>query len=212
MPGRKVPEAQRRGEILRAAYAVACRERLTGLTARAVAAEAGVSSGLVFFHFETVDRLLVALLDWLLERTIAPGEATEAAREVAREGELPEADPGARLIAVIAHDIRALPRQRERVELFFDFWVLGTRRPAIRRKISAALERLRESFVPLAQAVIDAEPERYGTTTAEGLAGVVTGFLHGCSLQIVTSPARFDVEQALATLEALVRHPASAAS
>ena len=49
MPGRKEPEEERRDAILRAAYVVATRERLGGVTARAVAAEAGVSSGLVFF-------------------------------------------------------------------------------------------------------------------------------------------------------------------
>ena len=30
-----------------------------------------MSSGLVFFYFESIDNLLVALLDWLLERTVA---------------------------------------------------------------------------------------------------------------------------------------------
>ena len=58
MPGRKVPEEQRRLEILKAAYRVAARDRLTGLTAQAVAAEAGVSKGLVFFHFGNRDALL----------------------------------------------------------------------------------------------------------------------------------------------------------
>src|SRR4028119_548076 len=107
MPGRKIPEEQRREGILRAAFAVAAREGLAGVqaravggggggrggaerrraafavaareglagvTARAVAAEAGVSSGLVFFHFGTVDALLAALLDWLLARTLVAGE------------------------------------------------------------------------------------------------------------------------------------------
>jgi AcrR family transcriptional regulator len=74
MPGRKAPEEQRREEILRAAYRVAARERLAGLTGRAVAAEAGVSSGLVFFHFGDRDGLLVALLEWLLEVTVVGPE------------------------------------------------------------------------------------------------------------------------------------------
>jgi AcrR family transcriptional regulator len=208
MPGRKEPEEERRRAILRAAYTVAARERLTGLTARAVAAEAGVSSGLVFFYFGSIEKLQIALLDWLLERAVASGEATE----VPLPEDVPAGDPAARLIAIIAHDVRGLPRQRDRVELFFDFWVLGTRRPVIRRKISLALARLRASFVPLAQAVIDAESERWAGTTAEGLANVVTSFLRGCSLQLVTNPTQFDVEQSLAAIEALVRHPVTAAS
>src|SRR5688500_134685 len=150
MPGRKEPEQERRDAILRAAYVVAARERLGGVTARAVAAEAGVSSGLVFFYFDSVDNLLVALLDWLLDRTITshPDDYTPAV-----------GDPAARLIASVAGAVRRLPRHRERVELFFDYWVLGTRHPVIRRKIRRALAAYRESYVAGAQAVIDADPE-----------------------------------------------------
>jgi AcrR family transcriptional regulator len=204
VPGRKEPEEERRDAILRAAYAVAARERLGGVTARAVAAEAGVSSGLVFFYFESIDNLLVALLDWLLERTVA------RAQRVPMTDEVTDTDPADRLIASVAAAIRRLPRERERVELFFDYWVLGTRHPAIRRKIRRALALYRESHLAGAQAVIDAHPERYAATTADGLADVIASFLYGCALQIVTDPARFDVERTLMTLDALVRQPVAA--
>jgi TetR/AcrR family transcriptional regulator, transcriptional repressor of bet genes len=201
MPGRKEPEQERRDAILRAAYVVAARERLGGVTARAVAAEAGVSSGLVFFYFDSVDNLLVALLDWLLERTITshPDDHMPAT-----------GDPAARLIASVAGAVRRLPRHRERVELFFDYWVLGTRHPVIRRKIRRALAAYRESYVAGAQAVIDADPERYANTSPEGLAEVIASLLYGCSMQLVTSPTQFDAERTLATLETLVRHPVPA--
>ena len=203
MPGRKEPEEERRDAILRATYVVAARERLGGVTARAVAAEAGVSSGLVFFYFESIDNLLVALLDWLLERTVARAQLVPTV-------DLADADPAAQLIASVAAAIRRLPRERERVELFFDYWVLGTRHPAIRRKIRRALALYRESYLVGAQAVIDAHPERYAATTADGLADVIASVLYGCALQIVTDPARFDVERTLATLDALVRQPVTA--
>ena len=122
---RRGTEEERREEILRAAYAVATRERLAGVTGRAVAAEAGVSSGLVFFYFESVDGLLTALLDWLLARTIVAGEIS---------GIFDVADPAERMMAVIGRDVERLPRQRERVELFFDYWVLGTRSPEIQTR------------------------------------------------------------------------------
>jgi TetR/AcrR family transcriptional regulator, transcriptional repressor of bet genes len=204
MPGRKEPEEERRDAILRAAYVVATRERLGGVTARAVAAEAGVSSGLVFFYFESIDNLLVALLDWMLERTIAVPPPDPAAVPLASS--VP-ADPASRLVANVAGALRHLPRHRERVELFFDYWVLGTRHPVIRRKIRRALAVYRESYVAGAQAVIDADPERYASTTAEGLADVIASFLYGCSMQLVTNPTQFDAERTLATLDALVRHP-----
>ena len=204
MPGRKATEAERREAILRAAFVVAARERLTGVTARAVATEAGVSSGLVFFYFESVDGLLVELLDWLLARTIVAGEIQQAAADGAH--------PAARMMTVIARDIERLPAQRERVELFFDYWVLGTRHPAVRRMIRKALDRYRASFLPLADAVVRADPERYGQVSAEGLAAVAAGFVEGCALQVVMDPKQFDVRRAMATLAALVRSPEPAAA
>jgi len=69
MPGRKASEQTRRDQIIRAAYDIAARRGLHGLTVRQVAAKAGLSSGLVLFHFKSKDRLIIALLDWLLETT-----------------------------------------------------------------------------------------------------------------------------------------------
>jgi len=203
MPGRRAPEEQRREEILRAAYAVGARERLGGVTARAVAAEAGVSSGLVFFYFETLDALLVALLDWLLGRTIL------ASGPLARTP-----TPGTaadRMLAAIRSDVEWLPRQRERVELLVDYWVLGTRHPVIRRKMRRALERYRASFLPLAAAVLDADPERYAGLSPEGLAAVAAGFVEGCAMQVVMDPSQFDIERSMVTLTALVRTPVTVA-
>ena len=205
MPGRKEPEEERRDAILRAAYTVAARERLGGVTARAVAAEAGVSSGLVFFYFDSIDNLLVALLDWMLERTMAmpDRESTSPAMEMST-------DPATRLVTTVATALRRLPRHRDRVGLFFDYWVLGTRHPVIRRKIRRALAGYRASYIAGAQAVIDADPERYAGTSAEALADVIASFLYGCSMQLVTNPAQFDADRTLAALDALVRHPVAA--
>jgi len=188
--------------MLRAAFVIAARERLAGVTARAVAAKAGVSSGLVFFHFESVDGLLVDLLDWLLERTIVAGELGADAF-----GDLP---PAARMMAAVRRDVERLPGTRERVELFFDYWVLGTRHPLVKRKIRAALDRYRDSFRPLAAAMIAADPERYVGTTAEGLASVAASFVEGCALQVVMDPRGFDTERSMATLAALVHAGAAA--
>lgn len=196
MPGKKAPEEQRRDEILRAAFAVAARDGLAGVSARSVAAEAGVSTGLLFFHFKSVDLLLVALLDWVLERTIVAGEVDGLTAAIA--------DPAARMMAIVRRDVERLPRQRVRVELFFDFWVVGTRHPLVRRKIRAALDRYRQSLRPTADAVVASAPARWAGVTADGLAGVVASYIEGCALQAVMDPGRFDVEQSMTTLAALV--------
>ena len=138
MGGRKLPEEERRAAILRAAYAVATREGLAGVTARAVAAEAGVSSGLVFFHFGEKDALLAALLDWVLASTLVAGELPTAALLASMP---PDATASERMLAVVRRDLLALRRARARVELFFAYWVLGTHDPVIRQTIRAALAR-----------------------------------------------------------------------
>jgi AcrR family transcriptional regulator len=206
MAGRKIPEEQRREGILRAAFAVAAREGLAGVTARAVAGEAGVSSGLVFFHFHTVDALLAELLEWLLAHTFV---AAERPRSAAAHD-----SAAARMLVVVRRDLDALPRARRRVELFFDYWVRGTRDPAVRGTIRGALDRYQAAFVPLAAALVAEAPAgRYGpdaTAAAAGLATVAATFVEGCALRVVLDPAGFDVDAAMATLAALVRAPAAA--
>lgn len=195
MPGQKAPEDQRREDILRAAYRVAARDRLTGLTVRNVAAEAGVSNGLVFFYFGSREHLLSELLDWLLEATLVAADTAQVKHI---------RSPEERMLAVVRRDVEALPRQRARVALFFDYWVMGTRSPEIQRKIRAALDRYRDAFRPLAQAMIEAEPERYARAGAEGLAAVVAGFIEGCAIQVVMDPDNFDVARYMETVQTLV--------
>jgi hypothetical protein len=90
------------------------------------------------------------------------------------------------------------------VELFFDYWVMGTRHPEIQKMIRDALDRYRDALRPLAEAVMEAEPARYEDVTADGLAAVAAGFIEGCALQIVMDPGRFEVEAYLRSLHALV--------
>jgi TetR/AcrR family transcriptional regulator, transcriptional repressor of bet genes len=198
MPRRRAPEDERRGEILRAAAKVAARERLTGLTVQRVAEEAGVSKGLVFFYFESRDTLLVSLLEWILERTLVAQVDEEIIRSET---------PQQRLFAVLRHDIERLPAARERVELFFDYWVMGTRHPEIQRMIRDALTRYRDALRPFAEEVAAADPERYRQVGAEGLAAVAASFIEGCALQVVMDPEGFDVARYLETVRALVARP-----
>ena len=201
MPGPKVPEDQRREEVLAAAYRVAARDRLGGLTTRAVAKEAGVSNGLVFFHFVSREGLVLALLDRLLETTVlAPDRAG-----------MEEASPVLRLLRTIERDVEGLPANRNRVALLIDFWVMGTQHAEVQTRIRKALSDYREASLPLTSAAIESEPERYPGVTPESLAAVATGFIEGCALQVVMDPERFDVAAYLSTLRALVLHEAPSA-
>ena len=195
MPGRRAPEEARREQILAAAFAVATRTRLEGLTIREVAREAGLSPGLVLFHLGSRDALLVALLDWLLAETIV-GEATPDILAL----------PGAstRLLALVARELELLPGRRSRLELFFDFWVAGIGHKPIRGRIQRALQRYRDAILPLADAVVAEEPARFPGVTGADLAGLVVALIEGCVMQAVVDPRAFDVGRALATITAVV--------
>lgn len=197
MPGEKLPEPERREAILEGAYRVAVRDRLGGLSMRAVAEAAGVSKGLVFFHFSDRTSLLLALLDWMLAR----GPRVEVPPELESRTDL---HPARRLVELVGHQVALLAERRDRVELFLDFWVLGTGVPEIQDRIRSAFDRYREQFVPYTEAVVSALPGRFEATGAEGLAAVVVSFIEGCALQLSADPSRFDVDRYMSAVRGLV--------
>lgn len=80
----------RRSELVRAAYRVMARDGVHRVPLDQVARAAGVSKGLVLYHFETKDNLVLAALEWVL------GATAERIRRAVRA-----ADPGAAVSAVI---------------------------------------------------------------------------------------------------------------
>jgi AcrR family transcriptional regulator len=197
MPGRKAPEADRKEQILKAALRIAARDGLKGLTIRSVAAEAGLSSGLVLFHFSSKDALLSAALEVLLETTAV----LKVGHNIARIP--PSLD---RLLALLRQEMERLARDPWRIRLFFEYWVLGTRHPVIRRRIRAQLAAYRRAFLPLAAGVLAAEPERFAGVTAQGLATVSVGLVKGCAFQAVIDLKHFDIGQFVLAAEALMEH------
>lgn len=194
MPGTKAPEEERRSQILAAAFDVAARRGLDGLTTRLVAQRAQLSAGLVPFHFKTREHLLVALLDWLLATTTVLHVTDDIAG-------IPE--PLARFLALLEREMHRLSSEPRRIRLFFDYWVMGTRHPEIRRKMRAELGRYREAFRPMAEEILRAEPERFGRVTPAGLAGLAVSFIKGCAIQSIIDP-RFDIDEYLAAAHSLL--------
>lgn len=198
MPGVKAPEQERRAQILDAAVAVATAERIDGLTVRKVAEAARLSPGLVFFHFGSKEQLLLDLLDRVLEEIIGrrpPEDATGS--------------PSARdaLLGYARRELERLPSEREFVELFFDFWVVGTRHPDVRRRMSEAMAAYRNSFEPLSSRIVAEESARFAGVPAGDVARIIVSFVHGTAFQAVLEPGHFDVDALMAALEALVPPP-----
>jgi TetR/AcrR family transcriptional regulator, transcriptional repressor of bet genes len=194
MPGQKAAEDLRREQILRAAYEVAAREGLDGLTVRDVAAKAGLSSGLVLFHFETKAQLLLALLDWVLETTTVLHVTPDIAQI---------SSPLDRLTTLLQREMNRLSSEPRRIRVFFDFWARGIRNARIRSRMRAELDRYREAFRPIAVEVLRTESERFAHVSADGLAAVAVGFIKGCAVQSMIDP-QFDIKQFVAAAQGLV--------
>jgi len=196
MPGKRVPESERREQIVAATYLVAAEHGLWETTILRVAAAANVSPGLIIFHFETRRQLLLALLDHLLSSTtvLLVGPSIAA---------LPS--PTDRLIAVLRGEMSRLTSEPLRIRLTFDFWMAGVRDEAIRRRLQTEFARYRDSFRPLAEEVVRAEPDRFAGVTPDGLAGLSVSIIKGCAVQSIIDAEHFDVGDHLAAAAGLLQ-------
>lgn len=195
MPGKKASEEVRREQIVQAAFRVATHEGLAQLTMRLVAAEAGLSNGLVFFHFKSKEALLLALLDWLLVSLFETWQVSE------------NLSPAERLFAWLQFDFQDLSQDeqgRERLRLFLSYWPLATHDPVIDERIQDALEHSRQTLLPIVEAMIESEPRRFRHVTPEGLVSVVLAMTQGSAMQSLLSNHRVDAEQILSAIRALL--------
>jgi len=195
MTGRPAPEDVRREQILRAAYDVAARDGLGGLTVRAVAAEADVSHALVLFYFKRKERLLRELLDWLIANT----PMLDPTEDVPRSTTAME-----RLHRLLQREIDRVIRDPGHTRLFFEYWALGARRPVIRVRIGGELARYRSVFRAVMQDLLVAEPSTFPGATPEGMAAVAVSWIHGCAVQALSDPEHFDTVAYLATARGIV--------
>ena len=195
MPGQRAPEEARREQIVRAAYDVALHTGISGVTLRAVAAEAGLSHGLVLFHFKRKDEVIGALLD----RVLATTAMHHLSDEVARSRRAPN-----RLGVVLLGELERLARDPRGMRLFFEYWALGVRHAAIRHKIAAALERYRAAFRSLAGETLSSGVPQAAAVTPDALAAVAVSLINGCAVQMMIDPERFDTAAYLAAVRELV--------
>jgi AcrR family transcriptional regulator len=199
MPGQKAAEATRREQILKAAYEVALRRGIDGLTVRAVAARARLSHGLVLFHFKRKDQLGLALLDRVLEATVSLSIPDDI-------GTI--ANPRERLQALFRHEVQRVMQEPRRIRLMLEYWARGAHNTVIRETISTRLERYRAAFRETAEA-LPAEPGRLGTPA--GVAAVAVSLIFGYTVQAIIDPDQFDIEVYLAAVQGLLgRFPMAA--
>jgi TetR/AcrR family transcriptional regulator, transcriptional repressor of bet genes len=201
VPGTRIAENARREQIVAAAYTVASKRGLRAITVRDVARKAGVSAGLVIFHFGTKDRLVLALLDWVVANTVSLTVGPEI---------VAIADPLDRLIGVMRQETMRLASEPSRNRLFFEFWGEGIWNRAVRVRMQRDLDRYRDAVRPFVGDAIAAHPDRFAGVDAASLTTAVVSFLKGCAVQSTIEPG-LDVESLSRAAETLLQPPASRA-
>jgi AcrR family transcriptional regulator len=195
MRRKRKPEEARREQILQAAFDVAGRAGIGGLTVRAVAAEAGVSHALVLFHFGRKERLVHGLLDWVIGGTAVLHISEDIAR-------FPHARD--RLHALLQQEMSRLSHQPRHTRLFLEFWAMGARDEEIGTQISAELERYRSAFRAIMEELLRSEPAAFAGVTADGLAAVAVSWIHGCAVQAMIDPHHFDTDEYLTAVRGMI--------
>ena len=92
------------------------------------------------------------------------------------------------------------------MRVFFEFWVMGIRHREVGLKMQAELARYREAFRPMAEEVLQSEPDRFEHVTADSLAAVAVSFIKGCAVQSMIDADQFDIEAYLAAVQGMVGH------
>jgi AcrR family transcriptional regulator len=163
---------RRRAQILAATHRVTLRRGLHDLRVADVAAELGVSTGLIHYHFATRDELLGEML-----RATAEREISEVERRLGRlDG------PAERLDAAIEAYLPSARRDASWV-LWIDAWGEALRDANVRR-IS---EELDASWVRLFEAIVVAGVEHgvFHTDDPGASAWRLCSLLDGLGLQVV---------------------------
>ena len=118
-------------------------------------------------------------------------------------------DPLDRLVAQLRQEMGRLATEPKRNRLFFEFWTEGMWNRAVRVRMQRELDRYREAFRPMADAVIGADPDRFAGITAADLAAVAVSFIKGCAVQSMVE-LHLDTAGFLRAAETLLAAPSFA--
>lgn len=176
-----------RNRVVRAAVELALQGGLERVDIEQVAQQAAVPPEIVWQQFGNQDGLMLALLDFVLARTL------DADRDL-RAG-----DTGRRQLGdMVAAEMEGLRRQAPVVELIFMFY-FARNDELYRSRIREALANYRRSF----ESALEGVELRRGVD-AGVMSSIVIAFLQGAAVQIIRDPDNFQPGAAIAELRAML--------
>ena len=185
---RAEPDA-RRLSLIAATARVLAREGANGASVRTIAAEAGVSPGLIAHHFNGVDALIAATYAHVGDQVSG---ALEAA--IAAAGD----DPRARLHAYVAASFSPPIADRALLATWTALWGLVIAQPAIAALHDVQYAHYRSEIEKLLAACGMAAGARRRAAIA------ITALVDGLWLELCLSPAVLDAAEARAITEAQI--------
>jgi AcrR family transcriptional regulator len=179
MPGSRVPEPERRTQILRAALDVAVESGIGEMTMMRVALRAQLSPGLISFHFGSKRQLLLELLEFVLAKTLVPPVYAGTA------------EAGQHFAALVHGEMQRLAASPRVIRLAFDFWAAGIYDADIRAKVDKALRDYRNAFRAPVEALIASDPSRYADVSPDAMIAVAVSIIKGSAVQAMLDPEGF---------------------
>jgi AcrR family transcriptional regulator len=183
----------RRRELVRAAWRVVGREGLDGLTTRAVAREAGWSTGVLAHYFENRDDLLLAAFRLVFEEVMERMQATLAA----------EPDPTRALIAALLQAVPIDARQRTEAIVWFTFLGLAAGQPGLRDEAKLRYTMWLDLIEPAVEAVF--ADDHLAQSDARRIARVLVSHVDGLTVQALFDPTGLSMRRLKVDLPNCIR-------
>ncbi|MGE0007978.1 MAG: TetR family transcriptional regulator C-terminal domain-containing protein [Parvibaculaceae bacterium] len=204
--GRKASKEIRRQQLIEATIDVMARKGYSGTTMLDVARAAGLSSGIVNFHFETKEKLLVETLKYLAEEYRANWhKALNGAG----------GDPADRLGALLFSDFNPSICSPRKLAAWCAYWAEAQSRPTYLEHCGSNDEEYSAIVLDLCRAII--AKGRY-RLAPELIARALDALLEGLWLDLMTMSKPYSLDDAKQTIAACLHaffpkhYPAAAAS
>ncbi|WP_245710964.1 TetR/AcrR family transcriptional regulator [Citreimonas salinaria] len=180
-PPRTASPEERRRQLIEATVTSISKHGISGTTLARVTQEAGLSIGLVNFHFESKEALLKATLQHL---------ADEHRRLWIKESSRPDIDAAAKLRAIVDAQFHPKVCNRRKLAVWFAFFGESEHRRNY-RNVSRAVDEERQSVTAHLCASIVIEGGYVGVAPHQ-VSQMLEGLFDGLWLNILMYPERFN--------------------
>jgi len=190
---RALAKERRRQQLLDATIKCISKKGLGGLTLAEVAAEAGLSQGIVNLHFHSKDNLLKETLSFLA------GEYDEAfTRTLDRHAP----DAARTLLKLMQMDLSPAVCDRRKLAVWFAFWGEVKSVPTYQKICAARDNKYSEIVSELCERIV---AEGGYEVDAQAIADGLSALTDGIWLSYLINPKSFDRNQSIRAVEAFLR-------